>query len=188
MRRLSDLLVIITVVTIAATGGDLFIRRYVNDSAPSIPLRSLEPGSRVAIIPGHPWEKSSYTLVLGLRLGCPYCEASMPFYQRLIQLERSGKLRTHIIAVFPDPGERLFRILPDGLTGADVIAGVTLGNIGIRSTPTVMVIAADSTLLNVWRGQLSDDGEEEVLRAVMLDDSTKMQVVLPRGALPNRVK
>ena len=139
MRRLFDFVVIIIVVVIAAAGGEVFVRRYVNHSGSSMVAKLLEPGSRVAMVPGHAW-RSPLTLVLGLRLGCPYCEASMPFYRRLTQLERSGRLRAHITAVFPDTNQRLSRAVPDALHPGSPIAppGVSGSSSADRPAPQVV--------------------------------------------------
>src|SRR5216684_4847072 len=48
------------------------------------------------------WKAHERTLVLALRSGCHFCEASMPFYRRLAQLEESKQIGVHLIAAFPD--------------------------------------------------------------------------------------
>ncbi|GMV23129.1 MAG: hypothetical protein AMXMBFR57_30780 [Acidimicrobiia bacterium] len=47
---------------------------------PAIPLA--KSGDRIAV-PGVDFSKSDRTLLLVLKKGCVYCEASMPFYQQL---------------------------------------------------------------------------------------------------------
>jgi hypothetical protein len=59
-------------------------------------------GQTLAPLPGYSWSSYRKTLVIAIRRGCPYCDASLPFYRRLGEQEKSKMLRAHVLLVMPD--------------------------------------------------------------------------------------
>ena len=106
------------------------------------------------------------TLVLFLHVGCHFCEESMPFYSRLLELSRQPRARVRLVAIFPDPLEMVSLETAQDLPGLKVIPAADFGKLGVLGTPTLALIDQKSVIRRVWRGQLSVAQEAEVLAQI----------------------
>ncbi|MGH9412644.1 MAG: hypothetical protein ACRD0Y_02785, partial [Terriglobales bacterium] len=59
------------------------------------------PGDILPPIAGLNANPGQTTLIVAIRKGCEFCEASMPFYRRLEDLEKEHKLKPRLLAVLP---------------------------------------------------------------------------------------
>jgi hypothetical protein len=125
-------------------------------------------GDVLPALPDYSWESNPRTLVLALQVGCRYCEDSAPFYRRLADLQSRGELLAHAIAIFPDPGTSIDDLDTSERLDLESRAGVRFTELGIRGTPTLLLVSSAGRVLHVWNGQLTSDREAtliELLRA-----------------------
>jgi hypothetical protein len=127
----------------------LFGKRYVVSDFQPAPV-SPAVGSRMMF--AHTDEsRNQHILLLALRDGCPFCEASAPFYRDLL---RSN-------------GAMLAFLKKQGLSVADV-QHVSFDEFGIKGTPTLVLVGADGRVQATWAGQLSPEQESEVFKKLRL--------------------
>jgi hypothetical protein len=123
---------------------------------PSEPLRI---GTK---LPGSEWARNERTLLIALSEGCRYCSDSGPFYQRLTR-EVSGKKNIGVVAVLPQVvNEGRDYLTSLGVSIADV-RQVSLDDLGVIGTPTLILVNKEGVVTNAWRGQIPSHKEDEVL-------------------------
>ncbi len=110
-------------------------------------------------------------MLLALSTHCRYCTASAPFYQRLARALAS-RPDTKLLAVLPEEFEEGRRYLQAlGVAGADA-RQARLPTIGIRGTPTLLVLDNKGVVVNAWVGELNAADESEVWQALQLTGTT----------------
>jgi thioredoxin-related protein len=119
-------------------------------------------GARVSL-PGVDWSGNDQTLLVVLQKGCHFCSESAPFYQRLVR-ETAGRGNIHLVALLPQAPDESRKYLDDlGVAIEDIKQG-ELDSVGVRGTPTLILINNQGAVMTSWVGKLSADGEAEVLR------------------------
>ena len=130
-------------------------------SAMPIPSEPLRIGTKLPIS-GIEWAKNERTLLIALSEGCRYCSDSGPFYQRLTR-EVSGKKNIGVVAVLPQAvNEGRDYLTSLGVSVADV-RQVSLDDLGVIGTPTLIIVNKEGVVTNAWRGQIPSNKEDEVL-------------------------
>lgn len=146
----------------------VFTHRDVFSHKPSRILLSESPmtGNVLAPLHDYNWSSHSATLVLAIREGCHFCEASMPFYRRLSDLERAGQLHVHLLTVMPDAAE--FAAQHIHSMGVDVQGSFNdpLVGLNVSGTPTLLLIDAQGKIEKAWVGQLAQSQEKDVIDAI----------------------
>ncbi|MFZ3245213.1 MAG: redoxin family protein, partial [Candidatus Acidiferrales bacterium] len=117
------------------------------------------------MLPGYGWQSNPQSLVLAIRKGCHFCEASMPFYRKLYDLEKSNALKAKMIAVLPDSATDAFEVLSTQNLPMPFISGANLSSLSVSGTPTLILVDRNGKVEKTWVGQLNSAGEESVLAA-----------------------
>lgn len=107
------------------------------------------------------WKENKKTLVLYISVNCRYCTESSPFYQRLV--EENSSNRVPIIAVLPQAVEDAKAYLKAHNVNIVQVYNSSLEFIGVRATPTLMLVDENGIVIESWRGKLTEDKEAEVL-------------------------
>ncbi|HUX67875.1 MAG TPA: hypothetical protein VMV31_10360 [Terriglobales bacterium] len=134
------------------------------------------------------WSSHPETLVLGLRVDCPFCKASLPFYRQLEAREAAGTLGAHVLAVFPDDEAAVRRYLAREKLGLDARASEG-PSLRIAATPTLLLVGASGILHYDWIGELNADGQSEVLhelampRRLFEGDTVRRSVTMGIGGI-----
>jgi hypothetical protein len=125
---------------------------------------SLQPGlvGQHFSLPGIDWAQSQQTLVMALQTTCRFCSDSGPFYQELIR-DRAKFARTRIVAVLPQVVEESKAYLGRLGVSVDDIRQGALAEIGVRGTPTLLLVNSAGVVTDVWAGKLQPTVEKEVL-------------------------
>ena len=118
-------------------------------------------GSKVSL-PDIDWEKNGQTLLLVLDTGCRYCTASAPFYQQIVR-ESANNRRVQLIATFPQEISKSKQYLNDLNVPIDEVRQSSLNALGVKGTPTLILVNNKAEVLRSWPGQLSAEAEKEVL-------------------------
>lgn len=120
-------------------------------------------GLTLPAMPGYSWRSQPETLVVAIRVGCHYCADSMPFYRKLIELERGRRLKAHLlIAMQEDKQAGDKELLSDGLN-VDHVFGQSFRSLRVTGTPTLTLLDSHGRVNRVWVGELSPEGEQEVI-------------------------
>ena len=122
-------------------------------------------GPTLAPLPGYMWSSYPKTLVIAIRKGCPFCHASLPFYKRLDEQEKSNGLRAHVLVVMPDDASSGSSFLRKGDVEVEGIFGQELDALNVSGTPTVLLVDSSGHIERTWVGQLTPQGEKEVMKA-----------------------
>jgi len=122
-------------------------------------------GQTLAPLPGYSWSRYPKTLVIAIRRGCPYCDASLPFYRQLGEHERSNMLRAHVLLVMPDDASTGSRLLSKGDVEVQGIFGQDLEALEVPGTPTLLLLDSSGRIEREWIGQLTPSGEQDVMTA-----------------------
>jgi len=163
MRNWSEVAVFAGVVLSVIVPGGLILRQNHQ-------LRSLLAGKAKVLTEGvhlespigYRWDSHKATLVIALRSGCPYCEASMGFYGRILRLWAGQSLKAYPIALYPDAATE---VGPE-IHGIQRLTDLDYAKMGIASTPTVLLVDSRGMVLRKWAGQLPRSDEEKLIGTV----------------------
>ena len=130
----------------------------------AIPRSGPAEGAQVPLT-GINWSESDESVVLALSNKCHFCTESAPFYQRLSS-EMAQRKNVRIIAVFPqDVGDAKKYLSGLGVPIEDV-RRASLDSIGVRGTPTLIIVDSNGKVKQSWVGRLSAERESEVLSRI----------------------
>jgi hypothetical protein len=130
--------------------------------SPGPPPDTRIPAGTQITIPNIQLPTSRPTLILALTESCRYCTESADFYKRLAQ-ENLKKKSVQLVAVLPQDLERGKKYL-DGLgVAVDEIRSLQLNEIGVRATPTLIMLDVNGKVSESWVGKLPKEKEDEVL-------------------------
>jgi len=154
-----NVMIALVLVSIAV----VVIRHYWHPGRSAVPPRDygVPAGSKVSL-PDIDWEKNGQTLLLVLDTGCAYCTASAPFYQQIVR-ESAHNRGVQLIATFPQEISKSKQYLKDHNVSIDEVRQSSLNAVGVKGTPTLILINSKAEVLRSWPGQLSPEAEKEVL-------------------------
>lgn len=166
----AELVANIAIIVVAVLLASVLVKNYLwqsnslqgNQKAGTGSEQGIEIGSKVSL-PDVDWQKNKQTLLLVLSTTCHFCSESAPFYQQLVK-ERDAN--TRIVAVMPQPvsqGKDYLNRL--GVT-VDEIKQSPLSSVGIRGTPTLILIDSNGIVKESWVGKLPDSEEAKVINRV----------------------
>jgi thioredoxin-related protein len=118
-------------------------------------------------LPDTNWEKNGRTLVLALSMGCRYCNESAEFYKQLAQ-QREKQGNFQLIAVLPQSLDDGRKYLNDLGIAVDAVKQLTPSSIGVRGTPTLLLVNKDGVVTDSWIGKLPPPKETEVFNRLNL--------------------
>jgi thioredoxin-related protein len=117
-------------------------------------------------VPGYSWQDSRATLVIAVRYGCHFCEASLPFYKRLMEASNgvsANKLRIAFIS--PDNEYLAAHILPSWAP-MDTVRSNVFFPPWITGTPTMILMDNKGKVDKVWVGVLNISQQRDVIDVV----------------------
>jgi peroxiredoxin len=151
----------VAVIAAAAAVCLVVARQYATGASPGTPESFRGKTVNLASITSSP---SSRNVVLALSQSCHFCQDEMPFYRTLGESARGTK--THVYAVFPPAETASDQFLASRSVRVDGVASETLGALGVRGTPTVLVVDAKGKIERAWVGALNDAQKQELLQTV----------------------
>ncbi len=111
-------------------------------------------------LPGEPGIRK---LILALSQTCRFCEKEMPFYRTLAD---SIGANTALIAVFPESEPDPEPYMEAQSVRAYAVKSVRFSDMGIKATPTILLVDAGGLILRGWVGALPEEKHKEVLEYV----------------------
>lgn len=136
------------------------IIRYKSSQVPR--PSSIASGTKLS---GRNWFMSPQTLVLVLSADCKYCTASAPFYRRVVTHTSSSR-HTKLLALFSQSSNEGQKYLQDLEIKIDEVEQTTLRALGVKGTPTLILVDANGIVIRSWEGLLPPEAEDEVLASV----------------------
>ena len=124
---------------------------------PGTPVHYLAPSGSAAVP----------TLIVGLSTACAFCEASVPFYQSLVQLDDVVEGRVRLVVASFQGVEEMRAYLDDHDLRILDIAEVEANEIPIRVTPTLLLVDRAGVVTASWAGRLPASRELEVKAAII---------------------
>lgn len=112
-------------------------------------------------VPDVDWNNNQKTLVIYTRKGCHFCTESMPFYKELAQ--KQSEIATKIVIVSSDSVETSKGYFTEHGVVLSEIRQAKFVAVGIRGTPTLLLVNDKGEVLNSWVGRLSREREMEVI-------------------------
>lgn len=150
----------ISIIILAVLVGAVFVKRYFF-AAPTEPDFEIHAGTKVSL-PDVDWIKNGQTLLIVLQRECRFCSESAPFYQRLVRETESLPVR--LLAVFPHDVDTGKKYLADMKILIKDVRQADLRSLGIRGTPTLILVNDKGEVIDSWSGKLPADKETEVLK------------------------
>jgi len=111
-------------------------------------------------LPGVNWHKNGRTLLLAISTQCHFCRASTPFFRTLVA-KAGNKIK--IVAVLPQPVDVAQKYLNGEGVRVDQVEQADLNRIGVRGTPTMLLVNSAGVVTNVWVGELQPTQQSHVL-------------------------
>lgn len=125
------------------------------------PNPGIPPGTNLSL-EGVDWTRNGRTVLLALSSRCHFCTESAPFYQRLAQQRSKARL----IALVPHTVDEGKRYLDELKVEVDEVRQVPFGTLGVRGTPTIILVGDQGSTIKSWVGKLTSNTEAEVLAAL----------------------
>ena len=159
-----ELLTNLAIIVAAVLLSIVLVKSYLlPDRSKDGPRDFRVPAGAKVSLPGVDWSNNNQTLLLVLQKGCHFCTESAPFYQRLVR-ETAGSGSIHLIAVLPQSFDESRKYLDELGVAIGEVKQAQLDSVGVHGTPTLILVNNQGVVINSWVGQLSADGEAEVLR------------------------
>jgi len=124
------------------------------------------PVSQIVPLQNIDWTKSDKTLILYISSTCKFCSASGPFYQKLVNDEAAKGI--HFVAVMPQSVNEGHQYLNKLGVRIDDVYEASLETIGVRATPTLLLVNKSGVVTDSWVGQLQPDREDQVISKLEL--------------------
>jgi hypothetical protein len=115
-------------------------------------------------IPGLNWGQNKQTLLLVLQEGCHFCNDSAEFYRRLVN-ESQASAKTTFVAVLPGTVDDSRKYLERMGVPITEVRQEMLSALGVRGTPTLLLMNDKGVVTKSWIGRLPTDKEREVINA-----------------------
>jgi hypothetical protein len=164
-RSLLDWMAKVAFIAACVTLTGVALLQYHRGRTPDVP--DAQENVFVGLKLGTPWpqERPTRTVLVYVSSGCRYCEASIPFYSRLIERASRSDGRWTVAFVARDRVDATTSFLAaKGVTGT-VLPAVPAG-LPARATPLLAIIDSAGVMESSWVGQLSSRQESKVLAAI----------------------
>ena len=115
-------------------------------------------------LPGVSWEKNGRTLVLALSTRCHFCTESMPFFR---QVRKSLGKDVTLVGLLPEPAAQAESYLKREGMRIDELKQVTLGQVGVTGTPTMLLVDRHGIVIQVWVGKLKPGEQQDFFKTIL---------------------
>jgi hypothetical protein len=161
LRRI-ELIANVCIIAVALVICAALVKRFLLKSpSTASPAPGVATGTKITL-PDVDWAKNGKTLLLVLSTGCKFCSASAPFYQHLASNAMSQQQGAKLIAVLPQGVEQSREYLKSLNVTIDDVKQASPPALGVRATPTLILVNNTGLVTDTWVGQLSADKEAEV--------------------------
>jgi hypothetical protein len=162
LERIANVAITVGVIVfiVVALRGDFALHRTALVSQPDL------VGKPIALV-GVDFPRDRKSIVIVMSTTCHFCQQSLPFYRELTE---KSKGQLNVIAVLPQPPSEARTFLSNAGVKADQIVTASPDAVGVRGTPTVLLVNNNGVVERVWLGEL-DKARQDNLLAVSLPKS-----------------
>ena len=114
-------------------------------------------------LPSSDWSSARTNLVIAMSSHCRFCLASTPFYRQLADAANKDDSGKTLTVVSTESHDITQGFLMDHKIHVSRIFESSLAGLGIRGTPTILVVNSEGTIKRVYLGKLTAQEEQEVL-------------------------
>lgn len=151
----------IAIIVVALIIGVVLVKKFFfTNSTANQPKETISVGSKINLNQVD-WAKNGYTLLLVLSKDCRFCAESIPFYQKISQ-EFSQNDKVKLVAVFPEDTASAKEYLQSNNITVSEVYQATPPAIGVRGTPTLLLINEKGEVMENWLGKLPESDEKKV--------------------------
>ncbi|MGH9800030.1 MAG: peroxiredoxin family protein [Blastocatellia bacterium] len=161
LDRAVSIAIIIASIVFVGVVAHKYLIAYKGSSASAAEV----PLGKKLDLPDVNWEANGHTVVVAIRKGCPYCDESAPFYQRL-NSEISRQKNVAIVAVLPDAIENSREHLKKLGVPFSEVREARLRSVNVSATPTLLLLDKTGVVVGGWIGKLSKAEEDKVLEVL----------------------
>ena len=162
MTRLEKATNVAIILACVALVGNLAWNYYRSTRPIPPPPPEIAKGTEVKL-PGAAPANSQPTLVLALSKNCRFCQESVGFYQKLTAFKNASPQGLRMVAVLPDSKEEAASYLKEHGIGADEVISMEVAKLGVRGTPTLLLLDGQNKLEELWVGKLDNSQESQVI-------------------------
>lgn len=162
MTKLEKATNVAIILACATLVGNLAWNYYRN----SRPIPGLAPEIAKGAVVNLPVAASTNpqpTLVLALSKNCRFCQESVGFYQKLTAFKASSPQGLRMVAVLPEKEEESASYLKEHGIGVDAVVSMPVSKLGVRGTPTLLLLDGQNKLEELWVGKLNESQETQVI-------------------------
>jgi peroxiredoxin len=173
--RTIELTTNIAIITVAVLLGIVLIKNYVlSGPGPNTPgpPPTIPTGTKLSV-QDVDWAAKKRTVLLVLSNTCRFCTESADFYKKLAQ-ERAKHDDARIIAVLPQDVEAGKTYLNKLGVSVDEVRQLSLDAIGVRATPTLILVDDKGVVTESWVGKLPAEKESEVLNRFLMVQAAQL--------------
>ena len=158
----------IAIVLVAVLLAVVLVKNYLlpAPAVPSVPAGPPAPakianGSKLSV-PSISFPNSQPTLLLAVSDTCRFCTDSADFYKQLAELHEKKK-SFRFITVLPQDMERAKSYMSKLGINVDGVQSLPLDQLGVRATPTLILLDGNGLVVDSWVGKLPKDKEDAVI-------------------------
>jgi len=122
-----------------------------------------DPVGRPLQLSGVDWGAAPVTVLLHISSTCHFCNESMPFYQRLAAVRHQPGSRMALVVSSQDPVSVMENHLVEENVAVDKVLHARLDSVGVRGTPTALILDSQGIVRRAFRGKLDASREKELL-------------------------
>ena len=163
-----DTIANIAIIVVCLIASTVLIRNYFFPPRPPGAPQGIEKGETVAALGKVVPAGSDRALVIAVSPTCHWCDASMPFYTKLVDERDKKSSGVKVVAVVPaaEAREPEAKKFSDAGVKPDSMVDLSFAEIKVPGTPTVLLVDNEGKVLDVWVGNQDESGEKEILRAL----------------------
>ena len=160
MKRLDLITNIAVLVTSVALLGFLGNSVYQSHHAPQPGVARARAliGSTVQLA-GVDFTRKEKTILIAMTSTCHFCKESEPFYRQLAQ---TPSVTTNVVAVLPMPQPDAEKLVHTSISPSLQAVSSPLDSMGVRGTPTLLLVDRNGKVVKAWVGKLDDTGQKQV--------------------------
>lgn len=164
----SNLAVILVAIIFLVTLASSFLSQL-----PPRNLRSgLQRGQKFPDLPQVDYRNSENTLLLLLDTKCTFCSASTPFYQRMIEAQRTRGGNTRIVSLFPNPNEEAAEYMRRKQMPIEAVGDVDFNGLSLAGTPAMILLDRNGVVKNFWVGKIPENEEALVINSLFPEQTS----------------
>lgn len=174
IRNKIGMLADLSIIIVALIGGASLMKQHWWDASKRqkppahASLEYPAAGAKISL-PGVDWALNSRSVLIALSTNCHFCSESAPFYQRMLR-EAGARKGFSSIAAFPqDPKEGADYLAKYGIQVNQVVQ-CSPETIGIRGTPTLVIVDNHGIVKKAWIGRLSAQQESDFMKWLVDDN------------------